>query len=122
MKVVAQTQRQELGRNFEARVQAALLAGGFSVEGRRQVSGFQFDIIAIRDEEFGVQKKVAIECKFKSRGEVSSLEVAKFVTAFELLRDENFFWGIVVSNVDFARSAWQAAENKPSVLLKNINE
>ena len=66
----------ETGREFENEVANLYRILGYGVETNVDFHGFQIDLIVSRHIPGADETKLIIECKFKSRGNVSNVDVA----------------------------------------------
>src|SRR5689334_995433 len=110
------------GAEFESQVGALFTAAGYTVERNPPVPGQQIDLVATTYDNFGLARRVIIECKFISKGSISNSTVQEFVTFVKALLEKGFSAGILVTNRSFSLPAKQFARDLPFIDLKTYSE
>jgi hypothetical protein len=96
---------------------------GFLVVTDVRLSGQQFDLIAEKQVAGGVQLRIAVECKYLSRGKVANQDVIDFKNVFNALRDsQQFTHGVLVTNADFSADAKAIAHGSNTIALKRLSQ
>jgi len=94
------------GAEFEHQVELLYRSMGSSVVPNVRLSGQQFDLIAEKPVVGGIRIRMAIECKYLSRGNVSNQAVLDFIHAYNVIRDkQRFTHGTLITNAGFSADA-----------------
>jgi hypothetical protein len=105
-------------QKLEHDVEMLFRAAGYDTERNVEVGGFEFDLLATRDEFAGLRVRIAVECKYRQDGAVSNTDMHEFMNAFNASRDRlNLAHGIVVTNSRFSRQAHEAINQHPALRL-----
>lgn len=108
----------DAGERFEREVAQMYRAAGYGVEQNVQLGGKEFDLVVTMASFGGMDVRIAVECKYRSNGQVGSADVNDFIAAFEASRHpHNLTFAVMVSNVRFARLAQVAALSHNQVRL-----
>jgi uncharacterized protein YjbI with pentapeptide repeats len=106
---------------FEKDVEALFRVADYETERNVEIGGFEFDVIATRDEFAGMRVRVAVECKLRSNA-VSNTDIHSFIAAFTALRDRaSLTHGVVVTNDRFSRQAHEAINQHPQIKLMTFS-
>lgn len=105
-------------QTFEHEVEMIFRAAGYDTQRNIEVGGFEFDLLATRDEFAGLRVNIAVECKHKEKVAVSNTDIHEFLNAYNASRDRlNLAHGIVVTNTRFSRQAHEAINQHPAFKL-----
>lgn len=109
------------GKRFEQDVAWLFQSAGFRVEQNVDLGGQEFDIIATKREFGELHIRIAVECKFRTKGSVANSQVQDFVRAYEAnAKVYGLTHGLLVSNRGFARFANAAAQAHTQVRLTTM--
>jgi hypothetical protein len=107
------------GETFTNGVAALYVALGYKVNTFTELSGKQTDILAEKYVAGAGTVRLAIECKYRSDGNVGNAEVFDFSKVLQLLiRSERITRGVLVTNNGFTKNAYEAAEADGHIELK----
>jgi hypothetical protein len=94
---------------LEQSVEQLFRAAGYYVERGVEKGGFEFDIIATKEEFANLGMRIAVECKHRANGTVTNTDIHSFENAFHANKDAlNLTHAIAVSNHRFSRQAHEA--------------
>lgn len=94
---------------LEHEVEMIFRAAGYDTQRNIEVGGFEFDLLATRDEFAGLRVNIAVECKHREKAAVSNTDIHEFLNAYNASRERlNLAHGIVVTNTRFSRQAHEA--------------
>lgn len=108
---------------FEREIEQIYSENGYRTRRDVLIRGQQIDILVERSHPGMGVLKVAIECKYLSKGSVKNQDVHDFVNFINGVgRSEGISSGIIVTNQDFSRFAKQSAEEEAFVHLFTIDK
>jgi hypothetical protein len=108
----------ESGLQFENQVASVFIAAGYKVDRNQNLSGQQVDLVITGYENLGLERRLLVECKFKTKGSVSNNEVQEFISFVGPLLTKGYSGGILVSNQQFSLNAKAFAEQFPFIQLR----
>lgn len=103
---------------LEHDVEMLFRAAGYDTERNAEIGGFEFDLLARRDEFAGLRVCIAVECKYREDNAVSNTDIHTFINAYNASRDRlSLTHGIVVTNSRFSRQAHEGINQHSSLKL-----
>jgi uncharacterized protein YjbI with pentapeptide repeats len=107
-----------MGNNFEAYVGGLYQSLGYRVQYNVSLSGQQVDLLAEKIIPGAGESRIAIECKFQTKGNIGNQKVFDFISASKtMISSDRVTKCVMVSNTGFTDTAWAAAEKNNLIEL-----
>jgi hypothetical protein len=110
------------GNEFESQVAALFIAAGYKVDRNPSLPGQQIDLLATNFDNFGMPRRVVVECKFLADGTISNSTVQEFINFVKPLLDRGISSGIMVTNRNYSLPAKHFAASYPFIEIKTYEE
>jgi uncharacterized protein YjbI with pentapeptide repeats/archaellum biogenesis ATPase FlaH len=118
MKIKFDPDDQFAGAKFEAYVGTLYHDLGYRVTPNVNLTGQQVDLLAEKNIAGAGQSRLAIECKYQSKGNLSNQKVFEFIAVAEtLIRHDRITKAVMVTNTGYTDGAWVAASKNQFVEL-----
>lgn len=107
-----------IGNQFEAYIGTLYQSLGYRVSYNQLLSGKQVDILAEKMIAGAGLSKLAIECKYQSKGNIGNEKIYAFMAASQpMLKNDGITKSILITNTGFTDTGSAAADNNQQVLL-----
>lgn len=107
---------------FEHYIASVYKSLGFHVRENVLINGQQIDVLAEFYIPGSSSVKIAIECKYKSKGNVDNQDVFDFISVVRSLIGSEIQTAVVVTNSDFTLQSKEAAKNVSGLSLRTLRE